>query len=116
MNMQKKPKRTGIREPEVFIIYVHEDEMHMTGAHLTNGEWSYSKWLIRPKSELHSFKAECLKLGMFVLDVRHLANLRKPGMGSATPVLIANNGVDIQLAVEAMAKLHTAILNESTQS
>lgn len=98
-------------EPEAIIIYVQPAEIHMVGAGRKNGKWLYSKPLIRPISELNSFTAGCLEDGMFVLDLRKSAKIKQPGMERATPIVIANTGVDIRDAVQAMAILHTAILN-----
>lgn len=98
--------------PEVVIVYTPSDgNAHIIGATRTTGnKWLYSKPTIIPAGELAGFIKAYFGRTHYVFDVRHKANQQRAGMGSATPVLIAKHGVDLQVAVGAAEQLHTAIL------
>lgn len=99
--------------PAVIVIYVPGDgQMHMVGCHRDNVVgWKYSKWSLLPESELDGFTGEMMRVfGMFHLDMRHLANIKTPGMRNATPVILITPGVTAAEASEAFSRLHMAIL------
>jgi hypothetical protein len=97
-------------DPDVIIIYIHKNDMHMTGAHWTGSEWKYSNWVILPKSDLNEFIQWRMEQGAAVLDARLSANLKHPGMGAAVPIILAQ-GISIKRAVDAAIQLHQAILD-----
>jgi hypothetical protein len=108
--MTRKPE-----EPELIVIYVPDGlECHMCGAGRKSGEWKWSNWTVMPVSELDAFLSWCLERGMTVIDNRLLANLKKQGMGNATPIVIAHD-IPIQLAVKQAVSFHKLLVKVSNE-
>ena len=63
-----------------------------------------------PEPDLNEFLKGLLESGFAVTDLRALANLKVPGMGAATPILVTYPGVEIGEAAQAAALLHRAVL------
>ena|SRR5690348_3094971 len=98
--------------PEVIIIYAETGGIaQMTGAHWNEAGWSYSKWTQMPEHDLNGFLQVFLEANYTVVDARLQANMKRPGMGDATPVMIVRPDVNPSKAVQAVAQLHQAILD-----
>jgi hypothetical protein len=52
---------------------------------------------------------------MTVIDARIAADLQRPGMSTATPIVIVEKGLPARLGVEAMELLHRAILKTADE-
>lgn len=100
-------------EPDVLIVYTPSDgQAHLFGARRVNDEWRYSGPSYFPASELQEFIDWRVQEGMSYLDARKAADLKIPGMSAATPVIFWWRGFTAVQAADAMAQLHTAILNQ----
>lgn len=98
---------SGSRHPEAIAIYVPGDgNFNMFGCHKVGQDWKFSKVITEPESYLNEFLGECLNQGMFVMDCRLQAKAERPGMETATPIVIANRGIDLKVAMSAVSALH----------
>lgn len=106
-----------LKRPDGIVIYVPGNhDACITGLHLNKGKRSWSAWQYIPTAEVNDFVNGFLESGWSVTDLRTLANMKLPGMGQATPILIAAPGVSIKDVALAAAELHQAILDSPDET
>lgn len=110
--LQRMLKSQKMNHPEVIIIYAPNGaSAYMTGANWNGKEWRYTKSSEMPESDVNGFLQVFLEEKYTVIDARVQANLAKPGMGDATPILVVRPDVNLRHATQAAAVLHQAILD-----
>ncbi len=105
-------KGSELNHPEVLIIYAPQGSTaQMVGANWNGSKWLYSaKWVEMPEEDLNGFLSVFLEAKYTVFDIRAQANLVRPGMGDATPILVVRPDIDLRHASKAATELHLAIM------
>src|SRR5690606_31061703 len=99
------------KHPDAIIIFTPGDgQAHMVGAHKQPQGWRYSAWTFLPEKRLNGFIDNLKRMGMVLVDAREAASQHTPGMGRATPILLANSVDGLDDAVEAYKQVLAAVL------